>query len=97
MTAITVTPDALIDAAALAAGRATEIEASLSALGSQIHGLTASWQGVAQTQFLTLYEQWQTSARSLNEALTGISRLLDAAGIAYQESEASIARMFSGI
>lgn len=94
MAAINVTPQMLIDAAHTTTARAVEIEATLTALGAQIQALTTDWQGAAQIQFSALYEQWQVSARSLNEALTGMGRLLDAAGVAYEEGESRIARMF---
>lgn len=94
MATINVTPQMLIDAANTATTRAVEIDATLVALGAQIQALTTDWQGAAQIQFSTHYEQWQVSARSLNEALTGLGRLLDAAGVAYEEGESRIARMF---
>lgn len=94
MASINVTPQMLIDAAHMATARAVEIDATLVALGAQIQALTTDWQGAAQIQFFALYEQWQVSARSLNEALNGMGRLLDAAGVAYEEGESRIARMF---
>lgn len=94
MAAINVTPQMLIDSAQMATARAVEIDATLVSLGSQIQGLTTDWQGAAQLQFSALYEQWQVSARALNEALNGMGRLLDAAGLAYEEGESRIARMF---
>jgi WXG100 family type VII secretion target len=94
MSAIVVTPQMLIDTSRAVAAKAGEIDGSLSNLASHVQTLTADWQGQAQGRFTALYEQWQTSAGQLHEALLGISRLLNTAGIAYDDSEAQISRMF---
>ena len=95
MSAIVVTPQMLMDTSRTVSGRAGEIDGSLAALASQVHTLTADWQGQAQGQFSALYQHWQTSARQLHEALLGISMLLNSAGIAYEDSETQISRMFT--
>lgn len=95
MSAIVVTPQMLMDTSRAVAGKAGEIDGSLANLASHVQTLTADWQGQAQAQFTGLYHQWQTSATQLHEALVGISRLLNAAGVAYDDSETQISRMFT--
>lgn len=95
MSAIVVTPQMLVDTSRTVSGKAGEIDGSLAALGSHVETLTADWQGQAQGQFSALYQQWQTSARQLHEALLGISSLLNTAGVAYEDSETQITRMFT--
>jgi WXG100 family type VII secretion target len=95
MSAIVVTPQMLMDSSRTVSGKAGEIDGSLANLSSHVQGLTADWQGQAQGQFTGLYNQWQTSARQLHEALLGISQLLNAAGVAYADSETQITRMFT--
>ncbi len=95
MSAIVVTPQMLMDSSRTVSTKAGEIDASLAGLSSHVQGITADWQGQAQGQFAGLYSQWQTSARQLHEALLGISHLLNAAGVAYDDSETRITRMFA--
>jgi WXG100 family type VII secretion target len=95
MSAIVVTPQMLIDTSRTVAGKAGEIDGSLASLASHVQTLTTDWQGIAQGQFTGLFTQWQTSARQLNDALVGISRLLDHAGTAYDDSENRISRTFT--
>lgn len=95
MSAIVVTPQMLMDTSRMVSGRAGEIDAGLAALAAQVESLTADWRGQAQGQFTGLYHQWQASARQLHEALVGISGLLNEAGLAYEDSESRISRMFT--
>lgn len=95
MSLIRVTPQMLMDSSRTVAGKAGEIDQTLATLAGHIRGMTADWQGQAQVQFEALYDQWQQSAANLQSALTGISELLNAAGIAYEQSESDITRMFA--
>jgi WXG100 family type VII secretion target len=64
-------------------------------LKSQLTPLFGSeWSGAAATQFAGLYEQFDQSAKNLSDALDGIGRLLNSAGSAYADVEASIAATF---
>lgn len=64
-----------------------QINEILGQLRSQVSGLDAGWTGQAYAQFQELYQQWQTAANNLNEALTAISQLLSKAALAYQTAE----------
>lgn len=60
------------------------------ALG-QVNGLVgAGWEGAASEQFNLLFNQWKTSADSVQQALDGISTLLSGAGAAYADAEERI-------
>ena len=50
---------------------------------------------MAQARFLTLWQEWQTAAEQLHEALSGISQLLSQAGSAYAQAETAIAQSFA--
>ena len=95
MSAIAVNPQTLLDTSRTVAAEAGDIDASLASLASHVQTLTADWQGQAQVRFSGLYTQWQTSARQLHEALVGISGMLNTAGVAYDDSETQISRMFT--
>ncbi len=62
-----------------------------------VNGLVGQgWEGAASAQFDALFTQWKTSADKLIESLTGIGTLLNNAGTAYSDTEASITRSMSG-
>lgn len=54
----------------------------------------ADWAGAASAQFSTLYEQFDTHARGMSDALDGIGALLGRAGASYAEIEQQIAASF---
>ena len=97
MTGIKVTPEQLQGLSGNVAKGAGDIDATLGSLRGQIAPLVGGdWAGQASAQFNGLWEQWQQSARGLNEALAGISRLLAQAGTSYAQAEQQIAASFRG-
>jgi WXG100 family type VII secretion target len=70
---------------------------SSSSLAGSLAPLGGEWAGVAQQRFEALWAEWQRSARSLHEALTGISTLLNQAGVHYAEAEHAIAGSFGAM
>jgi WXG100 family type VII secretion target len=56
----------------------------------------ASWEGAAHARFDGLYAEWSRSAEVLQQALAGISQLLQQAGHAYDETEQRVAGSFAG-
>lgn len=63
----------------------------------QVSGLVgAGWEGAASTQFSTLFQQWKTGADQVQEALNGISQLLNNAGVAYASTEDQIRQSMAG-
>jgi len=58
---------------------------------TQVNNLVGSgWEGAASQQFNALFNQWKTSADSIQQALDGISTLLSNAGQQYADAEERI-------
>jgi WXG100 family type VII secretion target len=91
MALIKVTSEDLANASAQLNSGSQEIDAQLSTMHSLVQELVASdWQGAASSSFESLYQEWNTSAANLREALEGISRLLSNAASAYTSTEQQI-------
>lgn len=54
----------------------------------------ADWSGAAAAQFTGLYEEFDTHAKGLADALDGIGQLLKSAGLSYAQVEQQIAASF---
>ena len=95
MSGIKVTPEQLQALSAQVARAAGEIEGQLRALSGTVAPLVGGdWGGQASQRFTGLWEQWQSSARGLQQALDGISQLMGQAGTAYASAEQQIAASF---
>ncbi|HET6964778.1 MAG TPA: WXG100 family type VII secretion target [Acidimicrobiales bacterium] len=94
MAAISVTPEQLQQISAQLTSGAGEVESILSQLAGYVSPLQGDWVGQAQARFESLWSEWQTSARNLHEALTGIAQLTQQAGSAYESNEQNIAASF---
>lgn len=92
---IKVTPEQLHGVAGQLNGGAGSIDTTLSQLAGAVAPLGSDWAGVAQGRFMQLFQQWQTSQKQLHQALTEISMLMNRAGGAYSDNEASVAASFS--
>jgi len=91
MTLIKVTSEELHTLSGQVASGSNQIQDQLSQMASQVTSVVGGeWQGVASSQFNTLWDEWQRSAAGLKDALDGISRLLGSAGTQYQSTEDSI-------
>ena len=97
MSGIRVTPEQLAAMSGRVSSGATSIEGELQSLASALSPLGSDWAGVAQQRFEQLWAEWQRSARSLHEALTGVSALLGQAGSQYAEAERAIAASFGAM
>lgn len=91
---ISVTPEQLAQISAQLTSGAGEVESILSQLAGQVAPLQGDWVGQAQTRFEALWNEWQTSARNLHEALAGIAQLTQQAATAYETNEQNIAASF---
>lgn len=89
-----VAPETLMAVSGQVTSTAADIAGTLQNLRGTVSPLQSEWTGQAQAQFQQLWEQWETSARSLNEALDGIARLVGQAGQKYGETDAAIASSF---
>jgi WXG100 family type VII secretion target len=97
MAQIRVTSEDLASAAAQLATGSQEIDSQLSAMHNLVQSLVGSdWQGAASSSFESLYQQWNTSAANLRQALDGISRLLANAATAYANTEQQIQQSMHG-
>ena len=95
MNGIKVTPEQLNALSAQVSRGASEIEGQLRVLSGTVAPLVGGdWGGQASQRFVALWEQWQQSARGLQQALDGISALMGQAGTAYASAESQIAASF---
>jgi WXG100 family type VII secretion target len=92
---IRVTPEQLQSIAGQLNAGASNIESINSQLQSQVAPLGSDWAGMAQARFHELWAEWQRSSRGIQEALTGISQLMQQAGVAYSDNEQQIASSFN--
>jgi WXG100 family type VII secretion target len=90
---IKVTSEDLSSASARLSSGSQEIDGQLASMRSLVQSLVGGdWQGTASTSFDTLYQQWNTSAAGLREALDGISQLLANAANSYAATEQQISQ-----
>jgi WXG100 family type VII secretion target len=92
--AISVTPDQLHQISSQLTSGAGDVESILAQLAGYVSPLQGDWVGQAQARFEGLWNEWQTSARNLHEALTGIAQLTQQAATAYETNETNIAASF---
>lgn len=75
---------------------AADSQSRTAALSTRINGdVTSGWEAGSATAFLALYQQWQTSAQGVEQALSGIGSLLEQTATAVVETDAAISRGFS--
>lgn len=97
MALIKVTSEDLASVASQLNSGSEEIDSQLTTMRGLVQSLVASnWQGAASTAFDNLYQQWNTSAANLREALDGISRLVGNAAAAYANTEQQIQQSMHG-
>jgi len=91
---IRVTPDQLSGVATRLRGGSEGIESTLGRLAADVSPLGTDWAGVAQARFTQLWQQWQTSSRQLQQALSDIALLMQGAAADYAANEQSVAARF---
>jgi WXG100 family type VII secretion target len=75
---------------------AADNQAQTAALSTRINGdVTTGWEAGSAQAFLALYQQWQTAAQNVQQALIGIGTLLQQTATTVTETDAAIARGFS--
>jgi WXG100 family type VII secretion target len=95
MTVLKVTPAQLQTLGATTARVSTDVRGQHQQLRGQLTPLFgADWSGAAAAQFTALYQQFDTHARGLSDALDGIGALLRRAGTAYADVEQQVAASF---
>lgn len=95
MSGLRVTPEQL-EALGGTVGRvSTDVRGQHQNLRGQLAPLFGSdWSGPAAAQFSALYQQFDTHARGMSDALDGIGQLLRRAGVTYADVEQQIAASF---
>jgi WXG100 family type VII secretion target len=91
---ISVTPQWLREISAQMNGGASDVEAILARLASDVAPVRTEWIGAAQAQFNFLWDHLQRDASGLRSALTGIAQLTQTAAAAYEMTEETIAKSF---
>ena len=91
---IRVTPDQLSGVATRLRAGADGIDGTLSQLGADVAPLGSDWAGAAQVRFSQLWQQWQTSSRQLQQALSDIAALMQGAAGDYAANEQAVASRF---
>ena len=77
-------------------GAAADSQSQTSALSSRVNGeVTTGWEAGSAQAFLALYQQWQSAAAQIQQALLGIGQLLEQTASTVLETDAAIARGFS--
>jgi WXG100 family type VII secretion target len=91
MALIKVTSEELASASAQLTSGSQEIDTQLTSMRSLVESLVAAdWQGAASSSFESLYQEWNTSAANLQQALEGIATLLSKAAQSYSDTESQI-------
>src|SRR4051794_34355011 len=97
MSLIKVTAEELQSTSSQLDRAAQQIQSINSGAMGQVNNLVgAGWEGAASGQFSALFQEWTKGAQQVQEALAGISQLLNSAGQAYQQTEDQIARSMRG-
>ena len=85
---IRVTPEQLDGIAGQLTNGASNIDSLLQALANQVSPLGSDWAGGAQASFETMWTQWQKDGQGLQQALTGIARMMQQAAEAFRQADA---------
>jgi WXG100 family type VII secretion target len=95
MSSLRVTPAQLQSLGGVVHRTSGEVRGHHHSLKAQLAPLFgADWSGAAAAQFTALYDEFDGHARGLADALDGIGRLLERAGVSYAEVEQQIAASF---
>jgi WXG100 family type VII secretion target len=91
MSYVKVTSEELRGVAGQLDSAAQAINAENARAMGQVNNLVGQgWDGAASGQFHALFQEWKTSADRMQQALHGISGLLNNAGALYQSTEDQI-------
>ncbi len=90
MGVLKVTSEQLIDLSGQLTRTSGEVQGKLDEMKNKIEPLVTDWEGAASSEFHRMWDEWQSSAKNLREALDGISTLLGKAGETYRDAEENI-------
>lgn len=66
---------------------ASEVSQILARLTGEIANLAGSWQGSASDAFQSRWQEWQTGASQVQQAMENMGQFLDQAALAYERNE----------
>ncbi len=95
MGVVHVSPEEMEAVSAKLTAGSGEINAKLLELRNEVQGMSDVFQGQAADSFQQLYENWNQSGNNLNEALGGISTMLNKAAGIYRDTDQQIASQFN--
>ncbi|MEQ1785438.1 MAG: WXG100 family type VII secretion target [Acidimicrobiales bacterium] len=95
MATVKVTSEQLVALSSSLSSGSQSVQSQLDSMRKQLEPLVTDWEGAASATFQQLWQDWQTSARTLKESLDGIAQLLSKAGQTYQQAEDSVKGMMS--
>ncbi|EME21314.1 WXG100 family type VII secretion target [Rhodococcus triatomae] len=64
-----------------------DIQGLLSSLQGRLSAVNGAWEGSAKVAFDNLMQRWDQNAKTLNEALMGISENIRANGVAFASTQ----------
>lgn len=97
MPAIKVTSEELQSVSSQLQSGSQEVSQQLSSMESRVKALVdADWQGAASDSFRDLWDKWHRGAADVQEALTGISQMVNQAARSYEDTESQLASQLRG-
>ena len=90
MARIGVQSDELRQQATTVKAGAAEVNDILARLTGQIQTLASTWEGAASAAFQTRWQEWQTGATQVQQAMDSMGIFLDEAARTYEETEDSL-------
>jgi WXG100 family type VII secretion target len=90
MGVLKVTSEELLSLAQSLKSGGDQVQTQLDSMRRQVEPVATEWEGAASTSFQQLWSEWQSGARQVQQALDGISALLNNAGHTYQSAEDSV-------
>jgi early secretory antigenic target protein ESAT-6 len=69
---------------------AAEVNDILGRLTGQIQTLASTWEGAASAAFQTRWQEWQTGANQVQQAMDSMGIFLDEAARTYEQTEESL-------
>ena len=96
MNRLTVDSSDLRAQSGLVRGGASDVNETLSRMTGQIADLASRWEGSASQAFQTRWQEWQTSAQHVQQAMENMGVFLEQAAQRYEETEANLTSGASG-
>jgi 6 kDa early secretory antigenic target len=94
MTRYHVDSEQVLLAATAARATISRLQGEVQALNAQLHALSSSWSGPAQSAFANVHSQWHTTQLAVEQSLSALGEALAHAGHHYQEMELANTRLF---